>query len=70
MLERQTTPYLGDGNSHPGLREGLFEATAREIDLCIRALVEEAYFNAREACWSSAAPTWTPAPACCWSTRP
>lgn len=48
VLERQTTPYLGDGNSHPGLREKDYsEATAREIDLCIRALVEEAYQRAR-----------------------
>ncbi|CDF84108.1 ATP-dependent zinc metalloprotease FtsH [Pseudomonas knackmussii B13] len=48
VLERQMTPYLGDGNNHPGLREKDYsEATAREVDLCIRALVEEAYQRAK-----------------------
>ncbi|MCY1332862.1 ATP-dependent zinc metalloprotease FtsH 4 [compost metagenome] len=46
VLERQGPGYLGD---HPALREKDYsEETAREVDLCIRRLLDEAYGRARE----------------------
>ncbi|SDI53222.1 ATP-dependent zinc metalloprotease FtsH [Pseudomonas panipatensis] len=48
VLERQSTPYLGDNGHIGGMREKDYsEETAREVDLCVRELIHEAYERAR-----------------------
>ncbi|PWU32003.1 cell division protein FtsH [Pseudomonas sp. RW407] len=49
VLERQSAPYLAGDNGHlAGLREKDYsEQTAREVDLCVRELIDEAFRRAR-----------------------
>ena len=49
LLERQSAPYLAGDNGHlAGLREKDYsEQTAREVDLCVRELIDEAFRRAR-----------------------
>ncbi|SDI24176.1 cell division protease FtsH [Pseudomonas delhiensis] len=49
VLERQSAPYLSGDNGHlAGLREKDYsEQTAREVDLCVRELIDEAFRRAR-----------------------
>ena len=46
VLERQNTTYLGEQMQNSGNKD-YSEQTAREIDLCIRALLDEAYGRAK-----------------------
>ncbi|MDZ5436362.1 ATP-dependent zinc metalloprotease FtsH [Pseudomonas fluorescens] len=46
VLERQNMTYLGERMPGPGEKD-YSEQTAREVDLCIRALLDEAYGRAR-----------------------
>lgn len=48
VLERQSAPYLAGDNGHlAGLREKDYsEQTAREVDLCVRELIDEAFRRA------------------------
>ncbi|UZE08861.1 ATP-dependent zinc metalloprotease FtsH [Pseudomonas corrugata] len=46
VLERQSLSYLGEQMQAPGQKD-YSEQTAREVDLCIRALLDEAYARAK-----------------------
>ncbi|WP_460136174.1 ATP-dependent zinc metalloprotease FtsH [Pseudomonas sp. S1_E04] len=46
VLERQNTTYLGEQMQVTGQKD-YSEQTAREVDLCIRALLDEAYARAK-----------------------
>ncbi len=46
VLERQSMSYLGEQMQNPGQKD-YSEQTAREVDLCIRALLDEAYARAK-----------------------
>ena len=46
VLERQNMTYLGEQMQSTGQKD-YSEQTAREVDLCIRALLDEAYARAK-----------------------
>jgi cell division protease FtsH len=46
VLERQSMTYLGEQMQSTGQKD-YSEQTAREVDLCIRALLDEAYARAK-----------------------
>ena len=48
VLEKQSTSYLGDAVAGSGSAKNYSEATAREIDLAVRELIDEAYGRAMD----------------------
>lgn len=48
VLEKQSTSYLGDALAGSGSAKNYSEATAREIDLAVRELIDEAYGRAMD----------------------
>jgi cell division protease FtsH len=67
VLERQSTTYLGD--QQIGVRERDYsEATAREIDVQVRALVDEAYRRA-VALLTARRELLEEARVCCWKRK-
>ena len=48
VLEKQSTSFLGDASAGSGSAKDYSEATAREIDLAVRELIDEAYRRAMD----------------------
>ena len=48
VLEKQSTSFLGDASAGSGSAKDYSEATAREIDLAVRELIDEAYGRAMD----------------------
>lgn len=68
VLERQQAGYLGDSLLRQE-RKDYSEQTAREIDLAVRGLLEEAYGRAR-ALLEQRRDDLMQARVCCWPRRP
>jgi len=54
VLEKQSTSFLGDASAGSGSAKDYSEATAREIDLAVRELIDEAYGRAMDLLTSHA----------------
>jgi ATP-dependent Zn protease len=67
VFERQSSSYLGDNVM--GIKQRDYsEQTAREIDLAVKALIDEAYERSRRSC-TSATTISSPGPNSCWRKR-